>query len=278
MKFNKIKRRVLSCLMVGIFTVSFLNFNKVTSFADTDTKSLQFSAINLKIEVPSELICFTQSTTNNNSYLELIGASDASEVQTSMIANNCYLEAVDADMTYELAITGVKANESLSDFNTLSESDLNSLFDSYIESESNLETEYKEEEILDSGIEYFNDQPYFMTYNISTTTEGVVVYATKYYTVANGYIYNFAIQTNTDSVTDEMLANMAVVLNSAKYTEVKSSILENGVVSETLSVIITAAIPVAILALLVYFIRVGNKKKQNKLIKEELEIKKRRGV
>lgn len=278
MNFNKLKRRVLSLVMIGIFIISFLNFNKVISYADTNTNSFQFSAINLKIEVPKELICFTQSTTNNNSYLELIGASDASEVQTSMIANNCYLEAVDSDMTYELAITGVKANDTLSDFNTLSSEELTELFNSYVEAESNLETEYKEEEILDSEIVYYNDQAFFMTDIKSTTTEGVVVYAKKYYTVANGYIYNFAIQTNTEAVTENMITNMEVILNSAQFVEVKSSILENGIVSETLSVIITAAIPIVILALIVYFIRIGNKKKQDKLIKEELEIKKRRGL
>lgn len=278
MNFNKLKRRVLSLVMIGIFIISFLNFNKVISYADTNTNSFQFSAINLKIEVPKELICFTQSTTNNNSYLELIGASDASEVQTSMIANNCYLEAVDSDMTYELAITGVKANDTLSDFNTLSSEELTELFNSYVEAESNLETEYKEEEILDSKIVYYNDQAFFMTDIKSTTTEGVVVFAKKYYTVANGYIYNFAIQTNTEAVTENMITNMEVILNSAQFVEVKSSILENGIVSETLSVIVTAAIPIIILALIVYFIRVGNKKKQDKLIKEELEIKKRRGL
>lgn len=278
MNFNKLKRRVLSLVMIGIFIISFLNFNKVISYADTNTNSFQFSAINLKIEVPKELICFTQSTTNNNSYLELIGASDASEVQTSMIANNCYLEAVDSDMTYELAITGVKANDTLSDFNTLSSEELTELFNSYVEAESNLETEYKEEEILDSKIVYYNDQAFFMTDIKSTTTEGVVVFAKKYYTVANGYIYNFAIQTNTEAVTENMITNMEVILNSAQFVEVKSSILENGIVSETLSVIVTAAIPIVILALIVYFIRVGNKKKQDKLIKEELDIKKRRGL
>lgn len=278
MNFNKLKRRVLSLVMIGIFIISFLNFNKAISYADTNTNSFQFSAINLKIEVPKELICFTQSTTNNNSYLELIGASDASEVQTSMIANNCYLEAVDSDMTYELAITGVKANDTLSDFNTLSSEELTELFNSYVEAESNLETEYKEEEILDSKIVYYNDQAFFMTDIKSTTTEGVVVFAKKYYTVANGYIYNFAIQTNTEAVTENMITNMEVILNSAQFVEVKSSILENGIVSETLSVIVTAAIPIIILALIVYFIRVGNKKKQDKLIKEELEIKKRRGL
>ena len=278
MNFNKLKRRILSLVMIGIFIISFLNFNKVISYADTNTNSFQFSAINLKIEVPKELICFTQSTTNNNSYLELIGASDASEVQTSMIANNCYLEAVDSDMTYELAITGVKANDTLSDFNTLSSEELTELFNSYVEAESNLETEYKEEEILDSEIVYYNDQAFFMTDIKSTTTEGVVVFAKKYYTVANGYIYNFAIQTNTEAVTEDMITNMEVILNSAQFVEVKSSILENGIVSETLSVIVTAAIPIIILALIVYFIRIGNKKKQDKLIKEELEIKKRRGL
>jgi Na+/H+ antiporter NhaC len=75
-----------------------------------------------------------------------------------------------------------------------------------------------------------------------------------------------------------MTDNMDLLLNSAKYTAVASSILDNGIVSETISIVITAAIPIIILALIVYFIRIGNKKKQNQLIKEELELKKKRGL
>lgn len=276
MKFRGVLKRFFTAGL-GIITTFIMCLLYIDlTYASQDTTTYKFAAIDLLVDVPNELICFTQTTTNNNSYLELIGASDAAEVQNSMISNNCYLEAVNSDMTYELAITGVKANSSLTDFDTLSDDDLCSTFDAYIESEKNIETEYKQEEILSSDIVYFNDLPYFMESFVSTSSEGVVVYGVKYYTVTNGYIYNFAIQTNTSSITDEMLDNMATVLNSAKFMTIKSSIFDNGVFSETMSVILTAAIPIIILAVIVYFIRIGNKKKQNKLIKEEMEIKKQR--
>lgn len=264
----------LTSIMTGILTVT----QCVNTQAATNTNKYKFADIDLVVEVPDSLISFTRSTTNNNSYLELIGASDAAEVRTAMVNSSCYLEAVDKDMTYEIAITGQKANETLHDFNTLNDTELNDLYNEYVESQKNLTPDQKTEEILDSEIVYYNDLAYFKTDIKSLTDDGVLVYATKYFTVNKGYIYNFAVQTNTSSITTEMTDNMDLLLNSAKYTAVAASILDNGIVSETISIVITAAIPIIILALIVYFIRIGNKKKQNQLIKEELELKKKRGL
>ncbi len=75
-------------VLVLISAIIFPSFTALAADA-----SYKFSAIDLKLKVPEELICFTQTTTGNNAYLKDIGAQDANEVQNSMKASNIYLEA-----------------------------------------------------------------------------------------------------------------------------------------------------------------------------------------
>ena len=63
-----------------------------------------FLDIDLSVKVPKELICFTRTTTNNNSYLEKLGVNEASVLTNNMIANKIYLEAVPEDVGYEIVV------------------------------------------------------------------------------------------------------------------------------------------------------------------------------
>ena len=85
-----------------LLLISAIILPSVTAMA-ADT-SYTFSDIDLKLKVPEELICFTQTTTGNNAYLKDIGAQDANEVQNSMKASNIYLEAFSKDISYEIII------------------------------------------------------------------------------------------------------------------------------------------------------------------------------
>ena len=62
---------------------------------------------------------------------------------------------------------------------------------------------------------------------------------------------------------------------SAQYTDVKKSIFENGVFTETLSTILTAAIPIAILAAIYLLITRVGRKSRAKLSSEEAELRAR---
>ena len=88
MKFSR-KKLTFIPVLVLISAIIFPSFTALAADA-----SYKFSAINLKLKVPEELICFTQTTTGNNAYLKDIGAEDANEVQNSMKASNIYLEAL----------------------------------------------------------------------------------------------------------------------------------------------------------------------------------------
>ena len=77
----KLSRKKLTFIPVLVL-ISAIIFPSFTALA-ADT-SYKFSAIDLKLKVPEELICFTQTTTGNNAYLKDIGAQDANEVQNSI--------------------------------------------------------------------------------------------------------------------------------------------------------------------------------------------------
>ena len=256
----KLSRKKLTFIPVLVL-ISAIIFPSFTALAAD--ASYKFSAIDLKLKVPEELICFTQTTTGNNAYLKDIGAQDSNEVQNSMKASNIYLEAFSKDISYEIAVVGMKAGSSLSNLDELDENQLSGMFLQYIDSENA------------KAFDIINDRPYFRTEVTSVSDEKQTIYTRKYYTVARGYIYMYSLQSKDNEITDEMINDIRYIINSAQYTDVKKSIFENGVFTETLSTILTAAIPIAILAAIYLLITRVGRKSRAKLSSEEAELRAR---
>lgn len=237
---------------------------------------LKFSDIDLIVKIPSELGYFTQSTTSNNQYVEKIGANSANEVRSSMEATHTYLEAFPDDISYEIAIVGFKANSTLTNFVDLDKEDLNKTFDNYIASQLNASTD-KLKETLNSKEIVEIDGLYFFKTNVTSKSLDSTVHSQKYYTVHKGYVYTYALQSNKE-LDEDMINTIEEIISSAKYTPVKKSIFENGIVAETLTIIGRAIIPIGILGLILYFFTVVYKKKTTKLVNEELELKAKRAA
>jgi len=242
------------------------------AYAAGDTNDFKFSNIDLSIKVPKELICFTRTTTNNNSYLEKLGVDEASVLTNNMIANKIYLEAVPEDVSYEIVVYGNTASKGLSNLNELSEDDLNSLYNEYVASQSAIDNDNIKEELESSELIRINDIPYFVT-NIHSVSNDVTVYSQKYYTVVRDYIYTYSVQSKTNRVSDDMTANAKSIISSAEYTKVRKSILENTIVSETLSNIITVGLPILILAAILFIILKIGPKGRAKRLNEEARLK-----
>ena len=114
--FNKGLIKKLAAVVISavtLFSVSGLSSAYVSA---ADTNHFKFADIDLVVDVPKELICFTRTTTNNNSYLEKLGVDEAAVLTNNMIANKIYLEAVPEDVNYEVVIYGNTASNSLSSF------------------------------------------------------------------------------------------------------------------------------------------------------------------
>ena len=261
--FNKGLIKKLAAVVISavtLFSVSGLSSAYVSA---ADTNHFKFADIDLVVDVPKELICFTRTTTNNNSYLEKLGVDEA---------NKIYLEAVPEDVNYEVVIYGNTASNSLSSFNELDENSLDSLYKEYVASQSSINNDNIKEELLNSSIVTINDIPYFVT-DVYSLSNDVTVYTRKYYTVVRGYIYTYAIQSKTDKVSDDMNNNLVSIINSAKYQKVKNSPLQNAVFTETLSNIITVGVPILILLVILLVITKVGPKGRAKRVNEEARLR-----
>lgn len=263
--FNKqIIKKATAMIIASVMCVATFTY----AYAAGDTNNFKFSDIDLSVKVPKELICFTRTTTNNNSYLEKLGVDEASVLTNNMIANKIYLEAVPEDVGYEIVVYGNTASKNLGNLNELSEDELNSLYNEYVASQSAINNDNIKEELESSELIKINDIPYFVT-NIHSVSNDVTVYSQKYYTVVRGYIYTYAIQSKTNRVSEDMTANAKSIISSASYAKVRKSLFENSVISETLSNIITVGIPIIILAIILYvLVKVGPKGKAKRLNEE----------
>jgi len=263
--FNKqIIKKAAAMIIASVMCVATFTY----AYAAGDTNNFKFSDIDLSVKVPKELICFTRTTTNNNSYLEKLGVNEASVLTNNMIANKIYLEAVPEDVGYEIVVYGNTASKNLGNLNELSEDELNSLYNEYVASQSAINNDNIKEELESSELIKINDIPYFVT-NIHSVSNDVTVYSQKYYTVVRGYIYTYAIQSKTNRVSEDMTANAKSIISSASYAKVRKSLFENSVISETLSNIITVGIPIIILAIILYvLVKVGPKGKAKRLNEE----------
>jgi hypothetical protein len=263
--FNKqIIKKAAAMIIASVMCVATFTY----AYAAGDTNNFKFSDIDLSVKVPKKLICFTRTTTNNNSYLEKLGVDDASVLTNNMIANKIYLEAVPEDVGYEIVVYGNTASKNLGNLNELSEDELNSLYNEYVASQSAINNDNIKEELESSELIKINDIPYFVT-NIHSVSNDVTVYSQKYYTVVRGYIYTYAIQSKTNRVSEDMTANAKSIISSASYAKVRKSLFENSVISETLSNIITVGIPIIILAIILYvLVKVGPKGKAKRLNEE----------
>lgn len=265
---NRFTKRIAAAVMSMIMVLMTFTY----AYAAGDTNDFKFSDIDLSIKVPKELICFTRTTTNNNSYLEKLGVDEASVLTNNMIANKIYLEAVPEDVSYEIVVYGNTASKGLSNLNELSEDDLNSLYNEYVASQSAIDNDNIKEELESSELIRINDIPYFVT-NIHSVSNDVTVYSQKYYTVVRDYIYTYSVQSKTNRVSDDMTANAKSIISSAEYTKVRKSILENTIVSETLSNIITVGLPILILATILFIILKIGPKGRAKRLNEEARLK-----
>lgn len=263
--FNKrIIKKAAAMIIASVMCVATFTY----AYAAGDTNNFKFSDIDLSVKVPKELICFTRTTTNNNSYLEKLGVDEASVLTNNMIANKIYLEAVPEDVGYEIVVYGNTASKNLDNLNELSEDELNSLYNEYVTSQSAINNDNIKEELESSELIKINDIPYFVT-NIHSVSNDVTVYSQKYYTVVRGYIYTYAIQSKTNRVSEDMTANAKSIISSASYAKVRKSLFENSIISETLSNIITVGIPIIILAIILYvLVKVGPKGKTKRLNEE----------
>ncbi len=257
---------LISLTATSLAPVSVYADETTASSKEIKTSAFKFADIDLQVNVPDDLVGFTQKVTSNNAYLEKIGAEDAEGLRNNMMANHIYLEAIPKDVeavTYEIIIKGEKlASTDINDLNTLSKDELKKLFDDYI-SGINKKNEQVEETLNNSSIEKIGDATYFCTDVTTVSAADVTVQLKKYYTIKNGYYYTFSVQTTEKEVSADMEKKLTDIIASAQYKEIKAGLFDNPVFSEVFSIVVTSVAPIAILGIIFFVsIKMTTKKKR----------------
>jgi hypothetical protein len=259
-------KKIMTLLMGLLMSVSLF----LTS-VQAATTEYKFADINVSVYVPDDLITFTRSVTSNNANLDLLGVDDVEELRALMKINNVYLEAVPSDVSYELIISG--KDTSTADLNTLSDSDLNNIFKDYVAASDNIDNDSVTEKVTGSSIQKEDNAVYFVTDVTSVSNNDITIYMKKYYTVMMGKAVSFSIQANGQALTDEMQQILLDVVRSASYKTIHKSILENEYVSEILATFVTLAVPIAILAIIAYFVTKSKTKSKKQIEADEARLR-----
>lgn len=266
-KFLKKFTALSGALIIAVSSVTAaVCINADEAAAAGESVPYRFPDLNLQINVPSELACFTRNVTSSNPDLELIGADNAEQLRTLMQVNNIYFEAVPREnINYEIIIDGKElTSKEVTNLSALSENELKEAFNEYT-ADINKKNDNVTETLTDSEIRRINDVTYFVTQVDSTSENLVTVKILKYYTIMNGKYITFTLQTTSDKITDTMQSQFDSIISSARYPEVmKKSLLDNAVFSELASSIFVLLVPIAFLGLILFLLikmTSGSKKK-----------------
>ena len=104
---------------------------------------------------------------------------------------------------------------------------------------------------------------YIHTYSHNKKSD-ISVYVSKYHTVMNGFSYDFIIQTNDIEINenDKMNQQFLEIIDSAQFTQVKSSITESSIFMEMYETFIGFGLTVLILGVIIFLM--SGKSKKNK--------------
>jgi len=241
------------------------NAEETLSTNATDGSStFNLADIDVAVTVSNNLVAFTQNVTSNNSYLEKVGAEDVEQFRALMKVNNVYLEIIPKDeVTFEIVISGKDAPKNYINFNEMDKETLESQFQNYLDTWSNISNDSVTETVTNSFIDTLNGTNYYVTDVTSVANNNVTIYMRKYYTIMQGKAVSFAIQTNQKELTEGMKNELKTIVNTAEYKDIKKSWRDTPFYTEILSTVLSLAIPIIILSLITYLtIRASKRKKR----------------
>ncbi len=237
------KRKFLSVFLTIIMILS------MTSTAFAEDKEYKISAINLIVTVTEPLNVLTRGVSESNPALEILD-TDAVTMQNSFVQNNIYLDVFPDDLSYEILVSATELeNKDNAGFNTLSDTELeefmNRLGGDFASNEN--------EELLFMEL-YENDVTKYIHLSTHFTLDDTSVYTERYYTVMNGFNYYFTLQTDNIEIGSELSSILTSMVNSAQYTEVKSSLTESGLFNEVYEMFIGFVLTVLILGTILFMV------------------------
>lgn len=168
----------------------------------TNTKTYELEELDIKIDIPENLIVFTRSIEINDPGLKVVGLTKA-DMETLMQDGNIYLNAIAENLDYEIIVTMIES--SIDNFSLLSDTELMALM-------TIGDDEYEERNITRIKTEvYQHSQAKFIKLYISQPGYDSIVYGLQYYTTYNGKAINITLQSYSgviDSVKEALLKSI----------------------------------------------------------------------
>lgn len=247
---NKGTKRLLSLVAMMIIMIS---TTLITVSGDT-VRDYKIQEIGLKISLPAYMNVITRETSTNDEVYKKYGTSGKDLTDLDM-----YLVAYSADATQTLTVTVTedKNSKKVKNYNTLSESQLNTIKDSY----------QKNDGCESCSIENYNNLVYFTSMiqsKINNSTDAEVTYSMQGDTLVDGKYYHFNLVSADGAVSDDDKDLLTSVLESATYDSEKGFWDAN--------IITFVCIVGGVLVLLIIFIIIISHRRKKKLRKRLREI------
>lgn len=245
------KKKLITILLTSMIILT------TTVTALCATKEYKISAINLILNVSDELYAVTRNVSTGSPALDIL-KTDAIKLQNLYLQNDIYLDVFPEDLSYEILVTAVAANSQVADYNIASDD----YFTDYMEQ---IRNGYNSEDdiLIDISLYENATTKYIHTYSHNKKSD-ISVYVSKYHTVMNGFSYDFIIQTNDIEINenDKMNQQFLEIIDSAQFTQVKSSITESSIFMEMYETFIGFGLTVLILGVIIFLM--SGKSKKNK--------------
>lgn len=174
--------------------------------ANTTTYALP--ELDMELSIPDELAVFTRELDASAPNLSKFGL-DKDTLLDHMISSSIYLNAIDADASFEVTVTMTEVE--LPDFNLLSDIELSSMM-------SSLDSLYQEIGYSYLGSEiYQNHQSKFVKINFTQSLGDTTVYSLQYYTVRANKAINITLHSYTGEIASAQQALLHEIVDSAVF-------------------------------------------------------------
>lgn len=196
-------KRLLSSLILIVVTLSVSTVVYATS-----SKTYKLDDLGMSIDIPNEYIAFTRSISDNDPNLSKYGLNKG-DLTDLMVSRNIYLNAWDDAVNFEIIVTMVES--SISDFNLMSDTMLNTLASSF-------KTEYANSGITLEKYEIFqHNQAKFIKIYINQPNGTDKTYGLQYYTVYDNKAINLTIQSYSGKIDFEKETILKSIVSTVHF-------------------------------------------------------------
>lgn len=203
-------RKILRMLFIPIFllVIAISTFSQALAVVDT----YELSELELEVTIPSEYTVITRDISASDPIFSELGITK-SDLISQFEASNIYLNALSHTYNEEIVVTMVE--NSLSNFNSLSDTTLNILISTLIKQFTNYGINVSKYEI------YQHSQAKFV--RLYFTDAANTVHGVQYYTIYDGKAMNFTMRSYTGSLSSRQETTIEAVVESIEYDNALSS-------------------------------------------------------